>query len=511
MARPRAAESELELTPEELLDLDYYLCATDFWYWFENYSYIKDEESGQVFGPGIELWPTKGDYQGQTEFIQWALELDWIIAGKSRRQGISWLCSNLETWDCMFHENVGQAIIAQDDEHSMIHLARDRFIYEAQPAHLRRAVPMIGQDSKHELGLSNGSVIRAYPSTASSVRGLGARRVRCEEVAFWKNAKEAWPAITATAGTTGQVIIVSTGNGEEGLFYDKWQAPGKLRKFFMPYFNRPDFTPEWYEEQRQLLGDAVCLQEYPSVPEDMFLATGSKFWEGLLIRALREKHGRDPIQTRHGGTWRIYAEPDPDGLYVIGADAADGGGDACSASVLDVASGRQVAKISSHVYQADELIDHRWSADHFADHLVELGREYNWAFLGVERNNMGVGTLATLIRVHNYPDRRLYKHEEYDDDKTDTERELKPGWLTNVKSRPVMLTDLRRAVEQADVILADLVSYSQALAFGYYSGKWQHPPSQHDDDVISLAIAQQVRKVVRYLLSLRTHDIQILR
>src|SRR5260221_5037570 len=120
----------------------------------------------------------------------------------------------------------------------------------------------------------------------------------------------------------------------------------------------------------------------------MFRAGGHAYFDAAALEYLAASHAAEPLRTQYNGAWSIYAEPVPGREYVIGADVADGGGDACSADVLDVQSGEQAAHLHSY----------HWKAHEFADQLAELARLYNTALLGVERNNSGLATLAVLRR-----------------------------------------------------------------------------------------------------------------
>jgi hypothetical protein len=89
-----------------------------------------------------------------------------------------------------------------------------------------------------------------------------------------------------------------------------------------------------------------------------------------------------------------FFPPNPSAIYVIGADPAGyGGRDHAAFQVLEVWSGkwRQVASFGGRV-----------DPEIFASKLFEVGIRYNQATIAVERNGVGVGTIA-LLKSKGYP------------------------------------------------------------------------------------------------------------
>jgi hypothetical protein len=458
-------------------DLDYLACSKDFFYWLENYGMMRDESTGEIVGPGIKLWPD------QVTYMRRYRAGEWLICGKARQVGLSWLATQSDLYDILFQSNVGLGVIAQSDFWAKFHLDRLTWLYDQQPAHIRRFVPVVGQDNTHMFGLNNGSSFSAYPCTAGQARGAGRKRLRLEEMAFW--AVDAERVLAAVKGATkdhGQLVIISTGNGEGGAFHKSWleaeRGSGDFRTIFLPWTSRPGRPANFRDGM-----SALERQEWPESPTEMFLASGVKYFD---LQILAQQQATDEVLVEgdgFDGKLEIFEAPIPGVMYVIGADIADGGGDACSIDVGRVDTGEQVA----------HLTDFNLGADECGDVLYNLGKRYNWAYLGAERNNNGAAALAILIR-RQYP--RLYYHQHYDPQAAQTRP--RAGWLTDTNSRPVMLADLRTAInDPGSNVMHHPESFRQLRIFGFYKGKWQHPPGDHDDGVISLAIMQQMRQIYR--------------
>lgn len=466
------AAAEGRLTDEQTRDVEYLLCADDFWYWLSTYGYMKDEE-GEVVGPGITPWPAQRDY------IERYRNGEWIIGGKSRRVGLSWLATNVDVYDLIFTPHIRLAVIAQDDDWAMFHLDRARWLYEQQPSHIARHKPILGKDNKHMLGLSNGSVYACYPCTGKQARGAGGKRIRLEEFAFFPDAEGVYTAAFGAVKDRGQMVIISTGQGEGGAFHKLWgeavAGKTKLHPVFLGWQARPDRPPDFRDGM-----DSLQKQEFPETPEEMFLASGQKFFDLILLATRQQLYQCEPIRTEDNGDYRIWAEPVPGRQYVIGADVADGGGDASAASVKDAATGETVAVYHSSIIDCES----------FGAVLYSIGKQYNWAYIGVERNNMGAAVVADLIHT-GYP--RLHYHQHYDPQAA--QQRPRAGWVTDVNSRPVMLGDYKRGlIDMGQGAVHDAQAYEQMRAFGWYKGRWDHPPGGHDDLIFAEGIAQQMRQ-----------------
>ena len=174
------------------------------------------------------------------------------------------------------------------------------------------------------------------------------------------------------------------------------------------------------------------------------------------------------------GPLRVWQEPEPGRLYVVGADVAEGleHGDYSCAQVLDAASGAQVAMWHGHV-----------EADLFGDVLYDLGWWYNGALVGVEQNNHGLTTI-TRLRQLEYP--RIYRHRTVD--QVTKKVTVKFGWPTNRQTKPLMIDTLNAALREGEVTVYDKRTIYELRTFvrdelGRMSG------SPFDDCVMALAIA----------------------
>lgn len=173
----------------------------------------------------------------------------------------------------------------------------------------------------------------------------------------------------------------------------------------------------------------------------------------------------------------VWEEPQAGFEYMIGADVAEGveGGDFSAAYVgkLDRALGQVEVVAAVH-----GTID----PDLYAEQLDLLGQWYGDALLAVECNRT-FEVMRTLRK-------RGYKNLYWRMDPTNPRSKVKhPGWHTNTKTRPIMLSILKAMARDNDVVVYDgeLPGEMQTMVPGK-NGRWEARKGYHDDRVMALAI-----------------------
>ena len=179
------------------------------------------------------------------------------------------------------------------------------------------------------------------------------------------------------------------------------------------------------------------------------------------------------------GPVTVYREPEAGRPYVIGGDTAGEGSDWFVGQVLDNVTGEQVA-----------VLRHQFDEDVYAEQMYCLGRWYNWALEGPECNfsTYPVKRLALM----NYP--KLYVREVPDDYTGRTKKAF--GYRTDTLTRPVMLAELIRVVRDRVDSINDEGTLLEMLTFVRNAEKglrMEAEPGAHDDCVMALAIAHQIR------------------
>ena len=204
--------------------------------------------------------------------------------------------------------------------------------------------------------------------------------------------------------------------------------------------------------------------------------------DGLTLTDIRWEDARD-------GCIKVYKKPEKGVPYVIGGDTAGEGSDSFVAQVLDNRTGEQVAVLRG-----------KFDEDVFARQVYCLGLHYNTALIGIE-TNFSTYPVMELERLR-YP--KQYIRESIDDYTHKIKQSF--GFLTNTKTRPVILAELIKAVRDDITIVNDETTLQEMLTF-VRNPETLKPEAElgaHDDCVLSLAIAHYIRPQQSYIAQKET-------
>lgn len=238
-------------------------------------------------------------------------------------------------------------------------------------------------------------------------------------------------------------------------------------------------------------------QEYPDCPEVAFLTSGRPVFDNVKVSAWKDAApkpiaryefevypgGGSGFGPTPAGRFAVWEEPDPNKAYIVGADVAEGleKGDFSCAYVINHQTGEQVAEWHGKI-----------DPDMFARVLYAIGIKYNTAFLAPERNNHGMTVLSWLQNNLMYPSNRIYVEMVHDPPAKPYKRY---GWVTNLKSRPVMLDNLIREAREGVHGIKSAELFAEMLSFKIQkNGKMEADADMHDDRVMAYAIAKYVKQ-----------------
>jgi hypothetical protein len=355
-------------------------------------------------------------------------------------------------------------------------------------------------------------------------RGTTITHAHLSELAFWPpvaardNLNAILQAIPNAPGTS--VFIESTANGVTGPFYEMWRGAVEGTNGYIPVFLPWNIQNEYREpvpetfkrtpEEEELadkhglddeqlmfrrrkiaaVGRDLFMQEYPLTAEEAFITSGRPIFNLDQLQEMLEK-APDPLQRlaleedkwvdNPRGEHIVYRMHDPGETYYIGADISMGvrGGDWSVAQVLD-SQKRQVATFRAHLHP-----------DYFATVLYHLGMYYNTAKIVPEANNHGILTCTRLAKDMAYPN--VYFTTEVD---KLTEREtVKIGFHTNVKTKPLVIDQLRAALREREMELNDKITIRELMTYvATETGGMEAEQGCFDDCVVSLALANHVHE-----------------
>lgn len=341
-------------------------------------------------------------------------------------------------------------------------------------------------------------------------RGLTVQNLHCSELARWPgDAAETLAGLRASMTPEAEMVIESTPQGVGGCFYEEWQracdSVGALNGGKNTMSAVRHFFPWWYEkgyraeavdetslseEERGLqvrvgldlrqigfrrgLRSAfrgIAQQEYAEDAESCFLVSGEPVFELDKIEA-RLSLLAMPAETRLNGGLEIWLPPLAGKKYLVAVDPAGGGaeGDYSAAQVLEMETGLQCAELRAHLGGLE-----------LAEVVTKLAREYNAAWLVVERNNHGSGLLAYVESVCRYE--RVFQ------------QGGQAGWLTTSVSRPAMLSRLGAAlVEQPQCFQSRRLLAECRTFVRNAEGRAEARMGTHDDLVLAMAIGLGARE-----------------
>ncbi len=238
-------------------------------------------------------------------------------------------------------------------------------------------------------------------------------------------------------------------------------------------------------------GTDLFMQEYPCTPDEAFLASGAPVFDAGKIQAQLEKQIK-PIALKvltpalkwedsRLGELKCYLPHDPAETYYIGGDV--GFGVRKDASVFQV--------LDSKKRQAAVWRSNRIGADWFGTVGACLASYFNDAFLCIERN--GPGILTNRVVHIDMAYRNVYREFLYDKI-TDTETEV-VGFGTTVRSKPLVIEELRAAILGSEIEIYDETTLHELMRFIVSeSGRYEAEQGHHDDTVLALAFVNHVHE-----------------
>lgn len=237
-----------------------------------------------------------------------------------------------------------------------------------------------------------------------------------------------------------------------------------------PYYYAVYCLGEWGTTGKSVFQSMAVTRRLADRPQPKAEVSFVYSYDGLEVLDIRTEPMPD-------GIVKIYREPDASVPYVIGADTAGEGSDWCVGQVLDNTTGEQVA-----------VLRMRGDEDVFARQLYCLGRYYNNALIALE-TNFSTYPVMELERLR-YP--RQYVRESFDEY---THRPKSSyGFVTDRKTRPVMIANLIAFMREHPESVNDRVTLEEMLTFVRNESLRQEAEAgAHDDCVMALCIAHMAR------------------
>ncbi len=258
----------------------------------------------------------------------------------------------------------------------------------------------------------------------------------------------------------------------------------------------------YYNKYDKYLDKDLIKQEYPCTPKEAFLLSGKNVFDTeILLTRLDRTSG--PLKTGYfkydydglkitniqwvndrNGYIKIYQVPNTPQVtkYAIGGDTAGEGSDYFVGMCIDARTGEQVA-----------VLRHQFDADQYTRQMYCLGKYYKDALIGIEAN------------FDSYPLRELQRigyDNQYVREAVDTytgKTEKRFGFKTTSLTRPTIISRLVEIVREHSETINDKDTLEELLTIvKNEKGRIEAPEGGHDDMMMALAIAHEIRDQVTF-------------
>lgn len=379
-------------------------------------------------------------------------------------------------------------------------------------------------DSKVEYEFSNGSVMRI----ATSLRSGTYQAVLITEFGkisakFPDKAEEIVSGTLPAVPAKGLIFIESTAEGEDGPYHDMVEDAMEAKKaqrvltskeykfFFFPWYENPADIVEgevpisdevtqylnkvermqmitlsqaqrnWYYLEGKIQ-KLKMKQEHPSSPDEAFLTSGNKLFDGPMIEKHREEYQQEPLEVI--GDYVIYKRYNKNHVYGLGADVSLGvKRDSSTIAIIDFTTGELVLTYRNN--EIDPVL--------FAHDIKKAALMYGGCIAAPEANSVGHTTCVTLNSIYS----NVYT--QYREGSTESVTTNKLGWLSTGLTKPRMLYDLSDAMTDELVKVYDEGALNEAKKMNkedslqVQTSTSTEKMTRHFDLVTAIAIAWQMR------------------
>ena len=233
--------------------------------------------------------------------------------------------------------------------------------------------------------------------------------------------------------------------------------------------------------------DARKIQErLKVVPKPIKIGYFSYDYDGLKITNIKWVNDRN-------GYIQIYQLPNTPKFtkYCIGGDTSGEGSDYFTGHVLDAKTGLQVA-----------VLKHQFDPDLYTKQMYCLGKFYSYvgrngikedALIGIEANfdSFPIRELQRLGYINQYVREKI--------DEYTGKTEKRYGFKTTTITRPTIISNLIQVVREHTDLLNDKDTLEELLTIiRNEKGRIEAPEGGHDDQMMGLAIAHEIRTQVTF-------------
>jgi hypothetical protein len=518
----------MSLTKEQLL-MEYVKCMRDTPYALRTYLQTYDNTVSKYVP--LELFPDQisllEDYETHNE----------NIALKYRQAGVTTVTAGWASKKLVFakKERPEKILIIANKLDTSVEMANKIKAFVNQWPAWTNAGFSTEKNSQKHYKLTNGCEVKAVATSKDALRGFTPTILIFDEAAFIEADSDFWSACMASLSTGGKVIVVSTPNGYDAIYYEIYdQALRNMNDFKiteMFWYRDPRYTKdlylvktdniihyllnkEEYDKDKILDWKIIPFEErdYKTLREIMdegfkpcsswfegmvkklkydkrkvsqelecnFLGSGDNVFDSLLLQKIRENMIVEPQNKMMGNALWIWKEPVVGHKYVMGVDVSRGDSeDFSSFQIIDFDTREQVAEYVGKL-----------PPDTMAEICYKWANMYSCFVVIDITGGMGVSTARKMQEMG-------YKNLYVDGIDTANKWKYDPKSLEkipgiNFNNKRVQIIASFEEVMRHDFKIYSTRLYNEMNTFIYISGRPDHQKGHHDDLIMSIAMATYV-------------------
>jgi hypothetical protein len=516
------------LTREQLL-LEYVRCQKDTPYALRTYLQTYDNTVSKYVP--LELFPD------QVSLLQDYEKYNENIALKYRQAGVSTVTAAWSSKKLVFakKEKPEKILIIANKLDTAVEMANKIRGFVGQWPKWTGIDFSPEKNSQRHYKLTNNCEVKAVATSADALRGYTPTILVFDEAAYIEADSDFWAACMASLSTGGKVIVISTPNGFDPIYYEIYdQALRNLNDFkisemfwfrdprytkdlhlikvddLVHYFlNKEDYgviekidwstipfeqrnydelkklmesgykpTSDWFEKMAKKL--KFDKRKISQELECNFLGSGDNVFDSKLMLTLKENFIREPETKMISNQLWIWKEPIQGHRYVMGVDVSRGDSEDYSAlQVVDFDEREQVAEFVGKL-----------PPDTMAEIAYKWGQMYS-AFIVIDiTGGMGVSTARKLQEMG-------YKNLYVDGVDLSNKWKYDPKALEKIPGINFNNKRVQIIASFEEVLRHKFKVYSSRLfnemnTFVYINGRPDHQKGHHDDLIMSIAMATYV-------------------
>jgi hypothetical protein len=391
------------------------------------------------------------------------------------------------------------------------------------------------KNSQRHYKLSNGCEVKAVATSRDALRGYTPTILIFDEAAYIEADSDFWAACMASLSTGGKVIVISTPNGYDPIYYEIYdQALRNMNEFKISemfwykdprytrdlkllkvedlihyYLNREDYnqieeidysktdfserdfsvikkqiasgykpTSSWFEGMVKKL--KFDKRKVSQELECNFLGSGDNVFDSKQLQDIHHNMLKEPTNKMMGGALWLWKEPIEGHKYIMGIDVSRGDSeDFTSFIIVDFDEREQVAEYVGKI-----------PPDVAAEIAYKWGMMYSCFIVIDITGGMGVST-ARKLQEMGYKNLYIDGVDMSNKWKYDAKAlEKIPGINFNNK-RVQIISAFEEAMRHGFKIYSSRL-FNEMNTFIYINGRPDHQKGHHDDLIMSIAMATYV-------------------